>query len=107
MSILKPTILIAMPNTIDVKGDDYTFFVSREGERILCCHGSPDGSFPVRSQKAINKFNPDKIYCCYPKRVRRNTGDNRIQGMHDSETECFRRALPDNGFIIMVKEVKR
>lgn len=104
---MKTVILISKPGTVEVgqRGKEwlYTYFVDTKDKKILCCHGQDNGAWPEVSRKAIEQYNPDLIYCCYPKIMKINTADLRIQGNHMFKTRTIIRQT-ENGIVIMIKK---
>lgn len=104
-----PVILVSKPGTLQQEVDKnkviiYSSFETLDGkERILVIHGNHRGVFPDESREAINKFNPTRIYCCYPALCRRATGDNRIMGDHDAPTMYKKKEIGDQVVFVLTK----
>jgi hypothetical protein len=112
-----PAILVGKPGTAEVlthnnKLDDdgeslvFCFFIDMQDRRVLVCHGNEHGMWPQSSRWAIEHFNPDVIYCCYPKTMRLNTGDKRIVGNHNSYTSIKRTEIPGKNIVVTLKARK-
>lgn len=109
-----PIIYVSKPGTLEEKILDpsmpdvivYSFFVSTGNRKVLLIHGNERGSLPDISREAIERFNPDYIYCCYAKTVRWATGDNRVVGNHDTPTMYKHIKIGDQQvmFTIDIKE---
>ena len=105
---MQPVILIGQNGTVEgeFREDGFLYFVSLKGQKILVVHGSPEGAWPGISKKMIEKYNPDQIFCCFPKVMKRNTNDRRIQGNHMSKTLALIKKVDETGVVILLKEVK-
>lgn len=105
-----PVTQIAKAGTVVRKEDPwdkkkflYTFFENTKGQKVLVCHGSPDGVWPVASREAIEQYIPDIIYCCYPRMMKINNKDFRVQGDHMMITHAMTYTPSEDTVVIHIR----